>query len=49
LGDVQRLTLSQAGDNIHQHDVGITLLGNSLSAGGTDISGANDANLGRYL
>jgi len=49
LGDIQRLALRQTGDNVHQDDIGISPLGNSLGAGGTDIAGANDADFSRYF
>lgn len=48
LEDIQSLALRQTWDNIHKDYVGVAPFGNSLSAGSTDISGADDADFARY-
>jgi hypothetical protein len=49
LGDIQCFTLGKTGDNVHQDNIGVATLNEPLGTGGTDTSGANDANLGWYL
>ncbi len=47
--NIQRFTLGQTGNNVHQDYIGIAPLGDSLSARGTDTSSANNANFARYF
>ena len=46
LGQVQRLSLRNPLDDIHQHDVAQLLLDRVLGDGGADIAGADDGDLG---
>jgi len=48
LEDVQCFALRKAGDDVHEDDVGMASLGDSLSAGGADISRPDDTDFARY-
>ena len=46
LGEVERLALRHALDDVHKHDVAQLLLDHVLRHGGADVSGADDGDLG---